>query len=494
MHITLLSTLIEKLLLKLKIKEVERFKIISIILLIYLLLVGLSPSILRGVLFYIIFKINNIYYFYIKPVNLFLLIISISLLINPNYIFDVGFQYSYLISLSLINLSENIKNNNYFLSLLKVSLISFIVSLPITLYNFYQVNILSILYNLIFVPLVSIIIFPFTLIIVFIKPLEPIYNYIVKILENLSLLLAKINLGKLIFLRLPLFVYILYFTIILIYIFRNKKEYIYMLLILLTFHYVYPDLKKETYINYIDVGQGDSILIHKDNINILIDTGGSLTNSGNISKNILLPILKSKGIKKIDYLIITHGDADHMGEANYLLQKYKIKNVIFNCGDFNKLERKLIKELYKKKIKYYSCINELNIENIELLFLNTRDYENENDNSNVIYTNINNYKFLFMGDAGVEVEKDLIEKYNLQDIDVLKIGHHGSKTSSDKNFIYEVNPEYSIISVGKNNLYGHPNKNVLSNLKDSKIYRTDLDGSIMFKIKNNKLKIETCSP
>jgi competence protein ComEC len=130
---------------------------------------------------------------------------------------------------------------------------------------------------------------------------------------------------------------------------------------------------------------------------------------------------------------------------------------------------------------------------INYIFLNNKDYGNENDNSSVIYTELNNHKFLFMGDAGVEVEQDLIEKYNLQDIDILKVGHHGSKTSSGKNFINEINPKYSVISVGKNNRYGHPNIEVLNNLKRSKTYRTDQDGSIMFKIKNNKAEIETCS-
>ena len=99
-----------------------------------------------------------------------------------------------------------------------------------------------------------------------------------------------------------------------------------------------------------------------------------------------------------------------------------------------------------------------------------------------------------MGDAGVEVEGDLIEKYSLKDIDVLKVGHHGSKTSSGKEFIDEINPKYSIISVGKNNRYGHQNDSVLDNLENSKIYRTDKDGSIMFITKNNKLQIETCPP
>ena len=136
----------------------------------------------------------------------------------------------------------------------------------------------------------------------------------------------------------------------------------------------------------------------------------------------------------------------------------------------------------------------MNFDNNKLYFLNNEQYNNENDNSSVVYTELNNHKFLFMGDAGVEVEENLLEKYNLKNIDVLKVGHHGSKTSSSKYFINEINSKYSIISVGKNNRYGHPNNAVLENLEDSKIYRTDKDGSIMFKIKNNKLKIETCPP
>jgi len=183
-----------------------------------------------------------------------------------------------------------------------------------------------------------------------------------------------------------------------------------------------------------------------------------------------------------------------MGEAINLVENFKVEKVIFNCGEFNELEQDLIKVLDKKKIPYYSCIKELNIDDNKLYFLNNKDYGNENDNSNVIYTELNNHKFLFMGDAGVEVEQDLIEKYNFKDIDVLKVGHHGSKTSSSKNFINEINPEYSIISVGKNNRYGHPNNGVLENLEDSKIYRTDQNGSIVFKIKNNKMNIETCTP
>ena len=177
-----------------------------------------------------------------------------------------------------------------------------------------------------------------------------------------------------------------------------------------------------------------------------------------------------------------------------MVNDFKVEKVIFNCGPYNDLENELIKALDKKKIKYYSCIKELNIDKNKLFFLQTKEYDNENDNSNVIYTELDGYKFMFMGDAGVTTEREILDKYNLPDIDVFKVGHHGSKTSSGIEFINAINPKYSIISVGKNNRYGHPNKEVLNTLSESKIYRTDQGGSIMFRIKNNKLKVETCSP
>ena len=188
--------------------------------------------------------------------------------------------------------------------------------------------------------------------------------------------------------------------------------------------------------------------------------------------------------------ISPHGDYDHIVEAINLVNNFEVEKVIFNCGEFNNLEKVLIKVLDKKKIPYYSCIRELIIDKNKLYFLNNGEYGNENNDSSVIYTELNNHKFLFMGDASVEVEQDLIEKYDLNNIDVLKVGHHGSNTSSSKEFINEINTKYSIISVGKNNRYGHPNINVLDNLKYSQIYRTDMVGSVMFKIKDDKLKIE----
>ena len=271
--------------------------------------------------------------------------------------------------------------------------------------------------------------------------------------------------------------------------FFNKKKYI-LLTILLIIHYFAPSITNTNYLLSYDVSQGDSTLLRLNNKTVLIDTGGGTNKE--YSQDIITN-LKSEGIRKIDYLILTHGDLDHMGESINLVNNYKVDKVIFNCDSYNDLEIELISVLKNKHINYYSCLKELKIGNNKLLFLNTNKYDNENDNSNVIYLEFNNYKILLMGDAGINKEKDIINKYNLNNIDILKVGHHGSNTSSSKSFINSINPKYSIISVGKNNRYGHPHKEVINNLSNSKIYRTDRDGSIIFKL-NNKLNIKTNPP
>ena len=183
-----------------------------------------------------------------------------------------------------------------------------------------------------------------------------------------------------------------------------------------------------------------------------------------------------------------------MGDSIYLVNNFKVDKVILNNDSYNELEKELVEVLDKKKIKYFKGLKELNLDNYKLEFLNTREYDNENDNSNVIYLNYNNYKFLFMGDAGIERETDILKRYALKDIDFLKVGHHGSNTSSSKSFINNINPKYAIISVGENNRYGHPKSSVLDILFNSKIYRTDLDGSIEIKLNKNGYNIKTCPP
>ncbi|CCZ57624.1 late competence protein ComEC (Membrane metal-binding protein and hydrolase of the metallo-beta-lactamase superfamily) [Clostridium sp. CAG:762] len=492
MHITLLLGTILKLLDKVSYNRYYKYIFLIIILIIYMYLTDFTPSILRSGIMFILLTLNKLFNFKIKTKNIIMLTFIIIVLINPYYIYNLGFQLSYLISFYLIIFAHIInKHKNYFKKLFITSLISFLVSFPIIISNYYQVNLLSILINLLFVPIISYIVLPLAFI-TLILPTDSLLILTMDILEGISLSLTNINYLLLELPKPSIYLIIIYYaTITLLLI--NKKCFI-SLLTTIFIHKISINFNPNMEILFLDVSQGDSILLHypHNKYNILIDTGGNYNYE--ISKNIIIPYLKSKGINKIDYLILTHGDYDHMGESINLIENFKVEKVIFNCSEFNDLEKELIKVLEKKKIKYYSCIKELYIDKNKLQFLNTKEYDNENDNSSVIYFNYYNYKFLFMGDASTEREKDILEKYNLKDVDFLKVGHHGSNTSSSEEFINSINPKYSLISVRKNNRYGHPNKEVLDTLNDSKIYRTDQDGSIMLKIKNNKLKIETCSP
>lgn len=243
----------------------------------------------------------------------------------------------------------------------------------------------------------------------------------------------------------------------------------------------------------IDVGQGDSILIRLIGNDILVDTGGVLkyetefekANEFDIGGDLLLPYFKSKGIDNIDYLFITHGDADHIGGAFELAKNMKIKTIFLN-GNINHLEEKLLK--YNHKILKKGDI--LNISNINFHVLNPMYDTNENDSSIVLYFNINGYNILLTGDASKSIEEAMIKEHDI-DVDILKLGHHGSKTSTSETLISKTKPKYGIISVGENNRFKHPNKEVLDilNKYDVEIFRTDIDGSIRV-IFDKKLKIE----
>ena len=503
MHVSFLSMILLKILSK--INDKAKNSIVILFLLFYTFLTNYTISIVRSTMQFILFKVNKLFNLKIKNVNIMIIIISAVLLYNPYYIYDISFLFSFSISFSLILFRKNIDiDNNYFIKSFITSLISFLVSLPILINNFYEVNFLSIFYNIFYIPFVSFILFPINILTLIFSFLDPLNNYIINIFESITIILSKMKFLTFSAAKLPIFLIVIYYICLYFAVTRKRKKYILFLVLLIVFFINNNRITMFPVITYLDVGQGDSCLIRVFNKNVLIDTGGKTYNKKekwrqrkkeyNIADNITIPYLKSVGVKKIDYLILTHGDFDHMGEASNLTKKFNVKKVIFNNDSYNELETSFIKILKKKKIKYYNNIEKIKLQKCILYFLNTKIYDNENDNSNVVYTEINNYKFLFMGDAGINKERDILKKYNLQDIDVLKVGHHGSKTSSSKDFIDEINPRFSIISVGKNNRYGHPNKEVLKELEDSKIYRTDKDGSIMFKIMNNKFKIETCSP
>lgn len=233
-------------------------------------------------------------------------------------------------------------------------------------------------------------------------------------------------------------------------------------------------------------------------------TGKIILIDGGEDNNILLPYLLDKKINKIDYVIISHFDSDHYAGIIPLIGKISIKNIIISKQSEKNFEVEEFIELVNKNkidIKIVSAGDEIYIDkstNIEILWPTEKSLKgmNLNDNSIVARLNYEGLHVLSTGDISETVDNFLIENYpeSILKSDILKVAHHGSKTSSSLKFIEKVSPKIALIGVGKNNKFGHPNKEVIFRLEDlgSKIYRTDQNGEISIEInQGGKIKIET---
>lgn len=463
-------------------------------LLFYLFITNFQSSILRAVAFFIILTINKQFELKISTLKLLIITLCTLLIINPYLIYSLGFILSFTVSFFLILFKVLInKYQNYFSKTLVISLIAFLSSTPIIINSFFKINLLSPIINLYFVPLVTFIIYPLALLTFIFKPLDNIFLNIVTIMENASLKLSNIDILNLSMSHINIIFFIIYYLIIIfiLYNWQKGRNYVIVFFIILLIHHNINYLNPHSTLTMIDVGQGDSFLLKlkHNKANILIDTGGIASYDDrkpyDIAKNILIPYLNAEGVNKLDYLIITHGDFDHGGMAKNLIKKFKIKHIILNREN-NNLEKEIIKK-FKGKI---TNISEgiIKIENINLNFLNGLNTYDENKASLIIYTNIENRNILLMGDATKESENYILNTYNLPKMDILKVGHHGSNTSTSKKLIKKISPKISLISAGKNNIYGHPHQETLKKLKNSDVYITKKDGAVKINLNNFTIK------
>lgn len=492
LHVSIFSSILLFILKKLRFKEILNYVLIFIFLLLFSFITGFSPSILRATLLFFLLSINKVFYLNIRTLDILYLVFIILVIINPFIIYNLSFILSFTAAFFLIFSSDLLKGKNYFVSLFKVSLLSYFASLPLSIYYFGYTNLLGTILNLVFVPLVSFVVFPLTLLTFIISKFYSILNITTNLLESLSLLFNKFKI-IIYFPRINLIFVFIYLSILMLYIKFKKKICLYLIIVLLIFFKIRPYMDNNTYIYYIDVGQGDSILVVTQHLNktILIDTGGIVSFNenykSNIVKNKTIPFFRRIGINKVDYLFLTHGDYDHAGEANELLSNFCVKKVFINKGNINNIEKKINN---KEVLRLKNFV----IDNIKVNSLNNNVFNNENDDSTILLFNIYDYKFLFMGDASIKTEEYLLNNYILPNVDILKVGHHGSYTSTSTDFINVIKPKYSVISVGENNMYKHPNKSVLDILDNTKLFRTDVDGTIEVKISKKRYKIKTYVP
>ena len=233
-------------------------------------------------------------------------------------------------------------------------------------------------------------------------------------------------------------------------------------------------------VHYIDVGQGDSILIHLSGKTMLIDAGNNAAS--------IITYIKTLNIDKIDAIVATHPHADHIGGMAEIINEFVVDKIYMpKVAHTSKTYENLLLTIKNKNLKVNTAKAGTTIDlgnkiKIEVMAPNSENYNNLNDYSAVVKIEYENVSFLFTGDAEAISEKEMVEKYgNKLKANVLKVGHHGSTTSTTLNFLNTVSPEYAIISVGENNSYGHPNQETLDKLKNIDVFRTDKLGTIVAK-------------
>ncbi|HBM3498359.1 TPA: DNA internalization-related competence protein ComEC/Rec2, partial [Listeria innocua] len=505
LHVNLLIGSIYFLLLKFGITR-ERVTVSLLVLLpFYVILTGASPPVIRAATMTALLLLSEKYAAKWSAFSVICISFILFFIIQPHVIYEVGFQLSYVVSFGIILSSRQIlvRQQSPFVKSLTISFISTMMSSVVMMYHFYSFSWVGIFFNLLYVPLFTIIVLPGCLGVFLLSIITPtlmkipeyMLTFLIQLMESLTNIFAKIPNQTIITGRPNTIMLVLIIATILLFFYQwQKKQFPIGIFICFCLLCYFSSFNATGKVSFIDVGQGDSILIQlpKNKGNYLIDTGGELLvekeawtkkrKPFTIGGSILTPVLKSKGISSLDKVIITHSDADHMEGLDELQKNIAIKELVFAKGAENKaIMREAIKIMPKVKqtIILAEAQWQVGQNKFECLYPNEMG-EGGNDDSIVLKAILDNKTWIFTGDLEASGEKALLDKSIKADI--LKVGHHGSKTSTSKAFVNQVKPTYAIISCGLKNRFGHPHKETIDTLEEAEamIFRTDLQGEIIY--------------
>lgn len=463
MHIGLLILSLNKIGMVFNIKDKQRYIIICIILSLYMIITGFTPSVVRASLMatgVMIVKLKNVD---ISALDMLSVVFVLLLIVQPYYYLNIGFQLSFLVTFFLI-ISYDLLSDLYGLTqLMFSSLIAFLVTVPLVIQMNYEVNLMTILVNMVMIPLTTLVIVPLGYITFIFPLLDPLYAHIISFFDVLILTLSKVfYIPVSLYLFHPLFI-ILYYLLLYLLAILDKHHYRRLAIVILVYLIVTVfshKLNPIQDVTFLDI-QGESTVIKDrfDQCNIIVDTGKP------DEYNTLINYLKRMQIKRIDYVIVSHFHADHYGETEDLLESFTVSHLITpdNVGAY---ENQMIQ-----------CGN-------LSLFIYPLEITDDNPNNRSIPLSIwmNQTHYFFMGDAEEIAEIAFVKNYYIN-VDRFKVSHHGSNTSSSQLFIQAINPKHAIINVDRNNTHGHPHDQIIKRYQDHdiKVLRTDQSGTIRYR-------------
>ncbi|RHW38608.1 DNA internalization-related competence protein ComEC/Rec2 [Lysinibacillus yapensis] len=521
LHIAIIALIIYQGLLRLRVRKEFATIVLLVALPIYAVLAGGAPSVWRSVLIVEIMMIGRLKG-KISAHDALAISFILFVFLEPWSIYQVGFQLSYLATISLIYSGPLISRSSSWL--IQSFLITFVCQLlvyPLLLYHFYEISLSSFIVNIFFVPLFSFIILPINMILlaasylptavpeILFQIYEPARAILTKIIDLLQSIPYQMwNPGKP-SIYLALFAFI---CVLLTFYLLDSKARLWKVCLSLFIPIVILQtagkITDDLIITFVNVGQGDCVVIelpYKEEV-YMIDTGGFLRFEQEkwkeksavfeVGRDIVVPFLKGKGIQKIDKLILTHADSDHMEGAEEILQEIPVNEIHVSPNSILKGNMSdLLKEAMQQKIPVKEQIGNAQWKNGDIIFHylwpNDTNYEG-NDDSLVLNVAKGEFEALFMGDVEEQGEKQILKQYpDLEKIDLLKAGHHGSKTSSSEGFIEKMQPALTVFSAGKNNRYGHPHKEVVERFEKLGLptIGTFEKGTIEIRVDENKMKV-----
>ncbi|MFD1465848.1 DNA internalization-related competence protein ComEC/Rec2 [Lapidilactobacillus mulanensis] len=471
LHVDLLIKLVRKLGSSLHIIDEISRGLLLVVLPIYAIFVGGQVGILRAILSYFIRELSRLCHLRLASLDQLTLVLLICLWFQPAAMLELGPQLSFTLALAL-RLMPRLLNK------WQVQLKLGYLTMGFILFWTYTFNLFALVMGALFAPLFSILILPLTLLNLVVPRssllIEPLWQVLYHSLEDLNQQLPL----QLTFGSLPVFILV---AIVLIGLFgcerlKFTKRYFAIALMPFLITYAAHQLSWQDKVTVLDIGQGDSILVQTafPKRTLLIDTGGQLhfkqarwqrRDTTTRVEKITLPYLRSQGISHLDYVLLSHQDADHLGDLSTLLAEMPVTHILFTKG--MEQNPNFIKKLQKSRSRnrYLPKLAGLKLDDGHLqgqFIAPQKEGLGDNEDSLSVLLKVGTSRWLFTGDLDREHELESLDRYPNLPVDYLKVGHHGSKTASDPAFIEAIQPKLAIISAGRNNRYHHPNEETLT--------------------------------
>ncbi len=517
--------------------------VLMLFLVFYCILTGCGVATVRAVIMYCIGVFGRILYKDTDSITSTSFAALCILLFQPLYLWDVGFQYSFAVVYGLIigtraiaQLFDIIKtrvvitqkffDNKFIKTYLAGAIAATLASIPITVYYFYNLSLITTVLNLFIIPTVFIVVLCgfFICIVGLIAPLIASYIAILCVLmlqlyELLCNLCLMLPFSNILTGQPPLYIIVMYCITLCIgyYVLYAKKSrasfdliknvfaasFCVLVLSLVATEFLPRDLE----VCMLDVGQGDSIVINKGRSAFFIDGGGEILKGigNNTGRNVLVPYLDYKGIDVVEAAFVSHLDFDHAGGVIETMERKTVKKLFLPYPSKDDITNENLNQLLKlsqknnTEVYYISSGDEMLFnESIQIKCIYPDKIENTktNEASEVLKIIYGSAQFIFTGDIDTKTEKKILESGSDINADVLKVAHHGSKYSSSWDFINGVSPSIAIVSAGRNNTYGHPTPEVLNRLNQSgrNVFSTVTDGAITLKTDGSAIFVKTMKP